>query len=81
MPVRVDRCICFKRSFDELYAIAKKTGVSTLEDLQLETEFGMSCRICNPYVRRMLQTGQTVFHEILDEPIAHAPPAPPPPKP
>jgi hypothetical protein len=74
MPVRVDRCICFKRPFDELYAIAQKCGARTLEDLQLETEFGMSCRICNPYVRKMLQTGQTVFTEILDDPLV--PPKP-----
>ena len=68
--VCVDRCVCFRRSFQELLQIAKSTGAATLEDLQEETAFGLSCRICNPYVRRMLITGETEFHELIDEPIA-----------
>jgi NAD(P)H-nitrite reductase large subunit len=65
----VDRCVCFDRPFEELLAIARKTGARTLEELQEETEFGLSCRLCNPYVRRMLETGETRFHELLsDEP-------------
>lgn len=71
MRICVDRCVCFDRPFAELLAIAKKTSSTTLEALQEETEFGLACRICNPYVRRMLKTGQTTFSEILtddDEP-------------
>jgi hypothetical protein len=63
----IDRCVCFDRPFVELYEIAKKTGAQTMEQLQEETEFGISCRLCNPYVRRMLITGETVFHEILED--------------
>ena len=47
--------------------IAKKTGAKTLEDLQEETQFGLACRLCNPYVRRMLVTGETSFEELIDE--------------
>lgn len=65
--VCIDRCVCFQRPFSELLAIAKKTGARTLEELQEETEFGLSCRLCNPYVRRMLKTGETVFTELIDE--------------
>jgi hypothetical protein len=71
MKICVDRCVCFDRSFDELSAIARTCGATSLEALQEETEFGLACRICNPYVRRMLRTGQTVFEELLtdvDEP-------------
>jgi NAD(P)H-nitrite reductase large subunit len=63
----IDRCVCFDREFAELYAIAKRTGAQTLEELQDETEFGLSCRLCNPYVRHMLVTGQTVFRELLED--------------
>lgn len=73
----IDRCVCFQRLFNELLAIARKTGARTLEELQEETEFGLSCRLCNPYVRRMLVTGETVFYELIDE----APPPGPKPKP
>lgn len=67
MKACVDRCVCFRRPFVDLLEIAKKTGAQTLEELQEETEFGMACRLCNPYVRRMLITGETSFEELLDE--------------
>ena len=63
----VDRCVCFARPFDELLAIARRTGAKTVDALQEETQFGLACRICNPYVTRMLRTGETVFHEIITE--------------
>ncbi len=67
MRVCVDRCVCFARPFEELLEIARRTGATTLEALQEETQFGLACRICNPYVRRMLNTGETTFHDILTE--------------
>lgn len=66
-PICVDRCVCFNRPVLELLAIAKQTGARTLERLQEETQFGLSCRLCNPYVRRMLETGETSFHELLGD--------------
>jgi len=61
----VDRCVCFERTFAELLRVARATGADTLEALQEETEFGFACRMCNPYVRRMLETGETHFSELL----------------
>jgi NAD(P)H-nitrite reductase large subunit len=67
MMICVDRCVCFDRPFVDLLHIARAKGLTTLEDLQEETEFGLACRICNPYVRRMLRTGQTTFDVLLSE--------------
>ena len=61
----VDRCVCFDRSFADLLRVADATGATTLEALQEETDFGLACRICNPYVRRMLRTRETTFSELL----------------
>ena len=66
-PVCVDRCVCFQRTFVELHRIATERGITTIEELQEEAEFGLSCRICNPYVRRMLVTGETVFYELIED--------------
>jgi bacterioferritin-associated ferredoxin len=63
----VDRCVCFHRPFTELLQIARASEIHTLEGLQEVTAFGISCRICNPYVRRMLRTGETTFDTILDD--------------
>jgi NAD(P)H-nitrite reductase large subunit len=78
MKICVDRCVCFDRPFVELLQIARATGVTTMEALQEETDFGLACRICNPYVRRMLRTGQTTFDVLLsdaDEPRSTSTPS------
>ncbi len=61
----VDRCVCFDRSFADLLQVADATGATTLEALQEETAFGLACRVCTPYVRRMLRTRETTFSELL----------------
>ena len=60
----IDRCYCFQKTFAALKAVAEATGASGVEALQEHVEFGQQCKLCHPYVRRMLRTGTTVFHEI-----------------
>jgi bacterioferritin-associated ferredoxin len=70
--MRIDRCYCFQQTFERLAAVAGETGAQSVEELQRHVEFGTNCRLCHPYVRRMLRTGRTVFHQIVteqDEPI------------
>lgn len=68
MPaLRIDRCYCFGRTFAELKAVAEATGAATVPALQQHAVFGQQCRLCHPYVRRMLRTGETVFREIVTE--------------
>lgn len=65
MAVRIDRCHCFGKTFAELRAVAEATGAETVVQLQAHALFGQRCRLCHPYVRRMLRTGETVFREII----------------
>ncbi len=65
--MRIDRCICFDVPFAHLKKVAGDTGASTVEALQAHAVFGQKCGLCRPYVRRMLRTGQTAFHEIVTE--------------
>ena len=64
--VLVSRCICRNTPFAELLARAQARGWS-LEELIKQTGCGAQCGLCRPYLRRMLRTGETVFHEILSE--------------
>ena len=69
--VYIDRCVCFEVSFERLKAVAEATGADSVEALQAHVPFGLNCQVCHPYARRMLRTGETVFHEIVtdaDEP-------------
>ena len=66
MSVLVDRCICRNLSFSALLPRARSADWSLL-DLMSETGAGAQCGLCRPYLRRMLRTGETVFHELLSE--------------
>jgi len=42
-----------------------------VEDIQAAVDFGHNCKLCHPYVRRMLRTGDVTFDTIVrdeDEP-------------
>lgn len=64
--INVDRCICQRYPFAELLTLARAEAW-TLADVMRETGCGDQCGLCRPYLRRMLQTGETVFHELLDD--------------
>ncbi len=66
-PVTVSRCVCQDQSFQRLAAAAARENWN-LAELMARTGCGVQCGLCRPYLRRMLETGQTVFHEILVEP-------------
>ena len=59
-------CVCKTTSFEELLARATESGWD-LAALMRETGCGVQCGLCRPYLRRMLRTRQTAFHELLTE--------------
>ncbi len=63
----IDRCYCFDRTFADLKEVAETTDTSSVTALQTHVTFGENCQLCHPYVRRMLETGQTVFHEVIED--------------
>lgn len=65
--MNIDRCYCYDQPFAELKSIADNRGVELIRELQRHVAFGKNCQLCHPYVRRMLKTGQTVFHHVLEE--------------
>ena len=52
----VSACICGEISFAEL----KEAGVTTLEGAE-QFGCGITCRLCVPYLLRMIETGETEF--------------------
>jgi bacterioferritin-associated ferredoxin len=63
--IQVTGCICKATPFAELLPRARAHGWD-LADLMRETGCGAQCGLCRPYLRRMLRTGETVFHELLN---------------
>ena len=64
--ILVSRCICRNLAFTELLSRAQAGGWS-LQDLMSQTGAGAQCGLCRPYLRRMLRTGETDFHQLLTE--------------
>lgn len=62
----VNRCTCFRVSFEELKAIADETGAG-FEELAERTQCGMGCGMCTPYIHIMLKTGRTVLPVLTSE--------------
>jgi bacterioferritin-associated ferredoxin len=62
----IDRCYCYEQTFSHLKQIADDTGAASVEALQAHVTFGKNCQLCHPYVRCMLETGQTAFHEVME---------------
>jgi bacterioferritin-associated ferredoxin len=54
--------------FADLLPRARARGWG-LGELMAHTGCGAQCGLCRPYLRRMLATGETLFHEILTEPM------------
>jgi bacterioferritin-associated ferredoxin len=59
-------CVCRRMPFTRLLPLARAEGW-TLADLVAATGCGAGCGLCRPYLRRMLATGETEFHQLLYE--------------
>lgn len=67
MPrISVTACLCRRFPFERLLPIARERQWD-LADVMRETGCGDQCGLCRPYLRRMLETGQTTFTELLSE--------------
>lgn len=63
--IQIDRCVCLNRRFVDLLPLARARDFG-LADLMQATGCGDQCGLCRPYLRRMLSTGETVFHQVIE---------------
>lgn len=66
MSLSINLCVCRNVRFSDLL-IQARANQWTLEDIMRNTGCGAGCGLCRPYLRRMLETGESTFHEILTE--------------
>lgn len=65
MKIRIDRCMCNNVTFKEIHEIIVKKDLTSMQDLVKEKKVASNCRLCKPYIEKMIETGQTEFFEIL----------------
>jgi bacterioferritin-associated ferredoxin len=61
--MKIDTCLCFKKSFKRIYKESIENGIDTLEDLQNIMNICNKCKLCNPYIDQMYKTGETTFNQ------------------
>jgi bacterioferritin-associated ferredoxin len=67
MPaLTITRCVCRRMPFAVLEPLARQHAW-TLDDVMQKTGCGDQCGLCRPYLRRMLASGETEFHDVLWE--------------
>lgn len=54
----VSQCVCHRISFADMKSLVDQTGMGVVE-LHQTTQCGSRCGLCIPYIRYMLQTGDT----------------------
>ena len=60
----VTKCICFDIPFELMKKTADAHRCKTIEDIRRHLPFGEKCKLCRPYVEKMLETGKTEFEVI-----------------
>lgn len=60
------KCICFDTTFEEMKEIMKKNNINSIEELRNIKQIAENCRLCLPYIEKMIETGQTEFEVIKD---------------
>lgn len=63
--LRIDRCVCHDVTFRDVVEWSRRTGCRAVDGAAREFKCTTSCGMCLPYVERALDTGETVFHQIL----------------
>ncbi|MBS1553196.1 MAG: (2Fe-2S)-binding protein [Bacteroidetes bacterium] len=61
MKNEVRKCICSNVTFEEMKAIAEHNNVASIEELCSFVNVASNCKLCTPYILKMLETGKTRF--------------------
>ena len=62
----INKCVCFDTTFKMMKSIMKKYDLKKIDELRKVKEVGTNCKLCVPYIEKMIKTGQTEFHEIIE---------------
>lgn len=60
------KCICYDTTFEQMKKIMKEKNINSIEELKEIKLVASNCKLCLPYIKKMIETGQTEFDIILD---------------
>lgn len=62
----ITKCICNDITFEEMNERVKEYKIKGIEDLRKIMTVASNCKLCLPYINKMIETGQTSFENILE---------------
>ena len=65
--MRIERCVCHKVEFSTVKRWLAEHPDAQFAQIKQEFKCGTGCGLCAPYLRRMMRTGETVYHHIVTE--------------
>lgn len=63
----INRCVCFNVKFADVKRIMDENGFTKLEEAQSVIDVSKNCKLCRPYLEKMLETGETEFNYIIEK--------------
>lgn len=57
----VNRCICSNITFREIKKIAEQNDYRSVSELREAGVCALHCKLCEPYVEKVLETGEVEF--------------------
>ncbi|MEO6693795.1 MAG: hypothetical protein ABIY50_04365 [Ignavibacteria bacterium] len=66
MKIEVTKCICYNTTFEEMKSIMQKNKLNTVDELRNIKPVALDCRLCLPYIIKMINTGETKFDLITN---------------
>lgn len=63
----IDRCVCYNVKFAEIKKIMDDNGFTTIEEVQSLIDVSKNCKLCRPYIEKMMETGETEFNYIIEK--------------
>lgn len=64
--INITKCICYDTTFSQMKKIMQKNNLKTLDELKDIKVVAANCRLCVPYINKMIETGKTEFDNILE---------------
>jgi bacterioferritin-associated ferredoxin len=62
----ITKCICNDITFEKINKKINEKKIKRIEDLRKVMTVASNCKLCLPYINKMIETGQTSFENILE---------------
>jgi len=66
MKFEVTKCVCYDTTFEEMKEIMEKNNIGTIDELRKIKPVASNCKLCLPYINKMIETGKIKFEVITN---------------